>query len=342
MGVRVSALHAAVTASTFSDSVGKLSQVITAVVVFFAALLLVFFLAGRATGRFQRPLTIAIFVGPAIVLLLIGLVIPSFRTFYLSLHGATAAKNAPYVGFKNYGFAFTDPATQSVLLNTLLWIIVAPLVATGLGLMVAIVVDRMKNQSLVKSLIFMPMAISFVGASIIWKYVYDYKQSSQPQDGLLSQVVIKLGWKHPPNWLLTHPLNNFLLMVILIWIEVGFAMVVLSAAIKSVPDEIIEAARVDGAHGFGLFSKIQIPMIRATLVVVLTTIMIATLKIFDIVQTTTGGNFGTNVLANAMYQNAFVTDNTGRGAALALILFAGVLPLVGYNVLQLKKERANR
>ena len=130
----MSASHALVTASTFSDSVGKLGQVIAAVVVFFAALLLIFFLAGRATGRFQRPLTVAIFVGPAIVLLLIGLVIPSFRTFYLSLHGAQAL-HAPYVGFKNYGFAFTDPATQSVLLNTLLWIIVAPIVATGLGLL---------------------------------------------------------------------------------------------------------------------------------------------------------------------------------------------------------------
>ncbi|HZV25152.1 MAG TPA: sugar ABC transporter permease, partial [Acidothermaceae bacterium] len=237
-------ISASVTASTVSDSVSKLSQVVAAVVVFFAALLLIFFLAGRATGRFQRPLTIAIFVGPAVVLLIIGLVIPSFRTFYLSLHGASFA-HAPYVGFKNYGFAFTDPATQSVLLNTLLWLIVAPLAATGIGLTIAIVVDRMKHQSLVKSLIFMPMAISFVGASIIWKFVYDYKQSSQPQDGLLSQVVILLGWKHPPNWLLTHPLNNFLLMVILVWIEVGFAMVVLSAAIKAVPDEIIEAARVD-------------------------------------------------------------------------------------------------
>jgi alpha-glucoside transport system permease protein len=337
----VSVPNAVVIASTFSDSASKLGQVFTAVAVFFAALLLIFLLAGRATGRFQRPLTIGIFVGPAIVLLIVGLVIPSFRTMYLSLHGA-AFSHAPYVGFKNYGFAFTDPATQSVLLNTLIWLIVAPLLATGIGLTIAIVVDRMKRQSLVKSLIFMPMAVSFVGASIIWKFVYDYKQSSQPQDGLLSQVVIFLGWKHPPNWLLTHPLNNFLLMVIMIWIETGFAMVVLSAAIKGVPDEIIEAARVDGAHGFGLFSKIQIPMIRATLVVVLTTVMIATLKIFDIVQTTTGGNFGTNVLANDMYTNAFVTDNIGLGAALALILFLGVLPLVGYNVVQLKKERANK
>jgi alpha-glucoside transport system permease protein len=219
---------------------------------------------------------------------------------------------------------------------------VAPVLSTGIGLTIAIVVDRMKHQSIVKSLIFMPMAVSFVGASIIWKFVYDYRDSSQPQDGLLSQVVILLGWKHPPNWLLTHPLNNFLLMVIMIWIETGFAMVVLSAAIKAVPDEIIEAARVDGAHGFGLFAKIQIPMIRATLVVVLTTVMIATLKIFDIVRTTTGGNFGTDVLANDMYSKSFVQDNTGQGSALALILFLGVLPLVAYNVVQLKKERANR
>jgi alpha-glucoside transport system permease protein len=177
----------------------------------------------------------------------------------------------------------------------------------------------MKHQSFVKSLIFMPMAVSFVGASIIWKFVYDFKESSSPQDGLLSQVVIWLGWKHPPNWLLTHPLNNFLLMVIMVWIETGFAMVVLSAAIKAVPDEIIEAARIDGAHGFSLFRKIQIPMIRATLVVVITTVMIATLKIFDIVRTTTGGNYGTDVLANDMYSKSFIQFNTGLGAALALI-----------------------
>ena len=341
MGVSVSVSNVVVTASTFSTSAGKIGQVVAVVAVFFAAILLIFFAAGRATGRFQRPLTIAILVGPAIVLLLVGLVIPSIRTAYLSLHGANSL-HAPYVGFKNFGWAFTDPATQSVLLNTLAWLIVAPVLATGIGLMIAIVVDRMKHQAIVKSLIFMPMAVSFVGASIIWKFVYDYRESSQPQDGLLSQVAIFLGWKHPPNWLLTHPLNNFLLMVIMIWIETGFAMVVLSAAIKAVPDEVIEAARVDGAHGFGLFSKIQIPMIRATLVVVLTTVMIATLKIFDIVRTTTGGNFGTDVAANDMYSKAFVQNDVGKGSALALIIFLGVLPLIAYNVIQLKRERANR
>jgi alpha-glucoside transport system permease protein len=339
--VSVSASHAVITASTLSTSAGKIGQVLAVVCVFFAVLLLIFFAAGRATGRFQRPVTIAVFVGPAIVLMLIGLVIPSIRTFYLSFHGA-AFVNAPGVGWKNYQWAFTDPGEQSVLLTTLLWLIVAPIASTGLGLLIAIVVDRMKRQAIVKSLIFMPMAISFVGASIIWKFVYDYKEPSQPQTGLLSQIVIALGWSHPPNWLLSHPANNFLLMVIMIWIETGFAMVVLSAAIKAIPDDVIEAARVDGAHGLRLFRSVQIPMIRATLVVVLTTVMIATLKIFDIVRTVTGGNFGTNVLANDMYSQTFVQANIGRGSALAVIILIGVLPLVAYNVVQLRKERATR
>jgi alpha-glucoside transport system permease protein len=181
-----------------------------------------------------------------------------------------------------------------------------------------------------------------VGASIIWKLVYDYRDPTQPQVGLLNQVVMALGWDNPPNWLLTTPLNTFLLMVILVWVQTGFAMVVLSAAIKGIPDDIIEAARIDGAKGRSMFLRVTVPMIRATLVVVLVTVMITTLKIFDIVRTTTGGNFGTQVLANEMYDQSFVQANTGRGAALAVILFVAVLPLVVYNVIQLRKERATR
>lgn len=337
------ASNAVITASTLSDSASKIGQVLEVVCVFFAIVLVIFFAAGRAAGRIQRPITIAIFLGPAIVLLLVGLVIPAIRTFYLSLHGA-AAVHAKYVGLANYNWAFTSGAEQQVLLNTLLWLIVAPVVATVIGLVIAVAVDRMGgvSQPVVKSLIFMPMAVSFVGASIIWKFVYDYRDPSQPQDGLLSQIVIALGWKHPPNWLLSHPLNNFLLMVIMIWVETGFAMVVLSAAIKAIPDDIIEAARVDGAYGFRLFRSVQVPMIRSTLVVVLTTVMIATLKIFDIVRTVTGGNFGTNTLANDMYSKTFVEFNTGRGAALACIIFVAVVPLLAYNIVQLRKERATR
>ena len=330
-----------VTASTFSNSASKIGQVLLACAVFFAVLLIVFFAAGRATGRIQKPLTVLVFLGPAVILLLVGLVIPAIRTFYLSLHGS-ALVHAPYVGFKNYRWAFTDSSEQQVLLNTLLWLLVVPIVSTSLGLLIAVAVDRMRGQTWIKSLIFMPMAMSFVGASIIWKYVYDNPGPGYPQDGLLAQVVQWLGWKHPPIWLLSHPLNNFLLMVIMVWIETGFAMVVLSAAIRAVPDDVIEAARVDGAHGPRLFFSVQIPMIRSTLIVVLTTVMIATLKIFDIVKAVTGGNFGTNTLANDMWAQTFVQANIGRGSALAVILFIAVAPLLLYNIVQLRKERATR
>jgi alpha-glucoside transport system permease protein len=206
----------------------------------------------------------------------------------------------------------------------------------------ALLADRMKREAIPKSLIFLPMAISFVGASIIWGLVYAYRDPSQPQVGLLSQVAMWFGWSNPPNWILWQPWNNFLLMVIMIWVQTGFAMVVLSAAIKAIPGEIIEAAAIDGAKGFRMFRTVTIPMIRGTLVVVLTTIMIAVLKIFDIVRTMTGGNFNTQVLSNEMYSQSFVQFNVGHGAALAVVLFAGVIPLVVYNVIQLRRERATR
>ncbi|HEX6499660.1 MAG TPA: sugar ABC transporter permease [Micromonosporaceae bacterium] len=325
--------------STLGDAANKFGQVIAVVAVFLAVVLLVFLAAGRATGRFQRPLILLVFLGPAAILLLIGLVIPAVRTFYLSFKGEDAAN---FVGVKNYTWAFTTSAIHEVLLNTVEWIIIAPVLATVLGLAMALLVDKMRGQAVYKSLIFMPMAISFVGASIIWKFVYDSRPPNQPQIGLLNQIVIALGWKHPPNWILEHPLNNFLLMVIMIWVQTGFAMVVLSAAIKAIPSDIIEAARVDGAYGRTLLFRVTIPMIRNTLIVVLTTVMITTLKVFDIVRTMTGGNFGTQVLANEMYSQSFVQFNWGRGSALAVILFVGVLPMVAYNIVQLRKERATR
>jgi len=220
--------------------------------------------------------------------------------------------------------------------------VVAPVVTTVIGLAMALLVDRMKRQAFYKSLIFMPMAVSFVGASFIWRFVYEARGPEQPQIGLLSQVVMALGWKNPPNWILAQPLNTFLLMVIMIWVQTGFAMVVLSAAIKAVPDEITEAARMDGATGRKLLFQVTIPMIRNTLIVVLTAIMITTLKVFDIVRTMTGGNFGTQVLANEMYTQSFVFFENGRGSTLATILFVAVLPLVLYNIFQLRRERATR
>lgn len=327
-------------ASTASDAATKFINMFGAVAGFLAVLLLIFFAAGRASGRLSRPLTIAIFLGPALVLVLVGLVYPALRTIYLSFLNADSDK---FLGVKNYKWAFTsDYILHEVLLNTLLWIVVVPVVTTALGLVIALVVDRLKRQAVYKSLIFAPMAISFVGASIIWRFVYEARDPSNPQIGLLSQVVMALGWKHPPNWILESPLNNFLLMVIMIWTQTGFAMVVLSAAIKAIPDEIIEAARVDGAKGGKLFFFVTVPLIRNTLIVVLTTVMITALKVFDIIRTMTGGNFGTQVLSNEMYSQSFEQYNTGRGSALAVILFIGVLPMVAYNIIQLRKERGTR
>lgn len=325
--------------SLLTDTLGKFTEVVAAVAIFLAVVVIILFAAGRAVGRFARPLTIAAFLGPAILLLLVGLVLPALRTVILGFGNDDSTR---FIGLENYSWAFTTDTIHQVMVNTLLWIIVAPVFATLLGLSMAVLVDRLKSQAVYKSLIFMPMAISFVGASIIWKFVYDTRDPSLPQIGLLTQIVLWLGVKHPPNWILDYPLNNFLLVVIMIWVQTGFAMVVLSAAIKAIPTDILEAVRIDGARSGQTFFYVTVPMIRNTLIVVLTTVMITTLKVFDIVRTMTGGNFGTQVLANEMYSQSFVEFNTGRGAALAVILFAAVLPLVGYNIVQLRRERGIR
>ena len=319
----------------------KLFLTVAVPCLFFATLLVVFWLASKTKARFQTPLARIVFLGPAVVLLFIGLVIPALQTFWKGFLNDDSTK---WIGLKNYGWIFTTPDNRTFLINTLLWIVITPIFSTALGLTLALLLDRMKRESLPKSLIFMPMAISFVGASIIWNLVYSYKDPavSPTQTGLLSAVMIKLGLSNPPNWILWQPWNNFLLMVIMIWIQTGFAMVVLSAAIKAIPTDVTEAAMLDGASGWSLFSKVTVPMIRGTLVVVLTTIAIGVLKVFDIVRTMTGGNFGTQVLANEMYAQSFVQFNYGRGSALAVVLFIAVVPLIVYNIVQLRKEQSIR
>jgi alpha-glucoside transport system permease protein len=325
--------------SEFFAGITKVGTGLAAVAIVLGLLLIIFFIGSRAKGRLQGPVAIAVFLGPAILLLAYGLIVPAFRTTAGSFQDANGKE---FVGFDNYSWIFTNPGNSTFLVNTVLWIIIAPVVSTALGLTLALLLDRMRRESVSKSLIFMPMAISFVGAGIIWGLVYEYRDPSKQQVGLLSQVSMWLGIDEPPNWLLWQPFNNFLLMVIMIWIQVGFAMVVLSAAIKAIPGDVIEAAELDGATGWRLFSRVTIPMIRGTLIVVLTTIMIAVLKIFDIVRTMTNGNFGTQVVANEMYAQAFVAFDVGKGSALAVVLFVGVIPLIAYNVVQLRKERTIR
>jgi alpha-glucoside transport system permease protein len=314
----------------------KIGEALLALTVALGIIALLFFIGAKAPMKLRNKLAGVIFLGPALLFVTVGLVIPAVRTFILSLKGADDP-SPNWVGWKNYSWIIHDPQIHIVLRNTLLWIALAPAVATGAGLGLAVLIDKMKRESIPKSLIFAPMAVSFVGASIIWRLVYQNDQT-----GLLTTLVSDFGWKNPPFWLLWKPWNNLLLMVILVWIQTGFAMVLLSAAIKGIPRDVIEAAELDGAGGWKQFTNVTVPMIRPTLVVVLTTIMIATLKLFDIIQATTGGNFNTSVLSFEMYNQTFVVRNYGRGAALAIVLFVGVTPVLLYNMRVLRRERSIR
>ncbi len=217
----------------------------------------------------------------------------------------------------NYQTVFTDPSFQKVLINTVWWVILVPVLATAFGLIYAVLVDRTRGEKVAKALVFLPMAISMVGASIIWKFMYEYRQAGVPQIGLLNQILVWLGLD-PYQFIITEPWNTFFLIVVMIWIQAGFAMTVLSAAIKSVPDDIVEAAQIDGATGFKLFRKVTVPTIRPAVVVVLTTIAMGSLKAFDIVRTMTGGNFGTSVVANEFYTQSFRQGEAGVGIGAAL------------------------
>jgi alpha-glucoside transport system permease protein len=294
--------------------------------------------AGRVKGR-RGDRTVALaFLLPTVAVLLIGLVYPASRTVYQSFFDAAGSA---FIGIDNYTTIFTDSDQLVVLRNTVAWVVITPFVATAVGLLYAVLVDRARLEALAKALIFLPMAISFVGASIIWKFVYEYRpeQGGIKQIGLLNQLLVMVGGT-PQQWLLNEPWNNLFLIVIMIWIQAGFAMTILSAAIKAIPEDIVEAARLDGVGALGMFRFVTVPSIRPALIVVLTTIGIATLKVFDIVRTLTGGNFGTSVVANEFYTQSLQTDNQGLGAALAVLLFLLVIPVVVYNVRQLRASEA--
>lgn len=277
------------------------------------------------------------FLTPALLLLFVGLVLPTIQTFVASFQNAAGTS---FVGLANYEWILSRPDGIRVILNTLVWVLIVPTVSTIIGLAYAVFIDNTRGEKFYKILVFMPMAISFVGAGIIWRFVYTYRGAEFEQIGLLNAVVTFFGGE-PQQWLQNQPLNTLFLIIVLIWIQTGFAMVVLSASIKGVPAELHEAAELDGANPWDRFKNVTVPSIKPALIVVLTTISIASLKVFDIVRTMTGGNFGTSVLANEMYTQ-FTKFEQGRSAAFAVILFFLVLPIVIYNARQIKKEREIR
>jgi alpha-glucoside transport system permease protein len=320
-----------------SANLPKFASVLSSIAIFFIVLGAIFAIAGRASGKKSRPIALLIFLGPALLLLLAGLVIPGVRTILFSFMNPDSNG---WVGLANYRWMIADPNVKVIMINTILWVVVVPLFTAALALLLAVMLDRIKHESIPKSLLFMPMAISFVGASIIFKFVYEYNEPNEVQIGLLSSVVNFLGFT-PKDWMLSKPLNSFLLMIIYVWTQMGFGMVILSAAIKGVPADIVEASALDGAHGWRLFRNITFPMVKGTFIVVLATGVVGALKVFDIVRTMTGGNFSTNVLANEMYSQTFVQFDQGKGSALSVVLFLLVTPILIYNIRSLKKERTH-
>jgi alpha-glucoside transport system permease protein len=302
-------------------------------VAFAAIMLALYGLAELASRRDRSRVVATVFLAPAVIFLLVGLVYPAVRTLVMSVFNGDGTQ---FVGLDNYAWAVTNPDALRTIINTALWIIVVPLVSTAIGLVYAVLIDGRRGERTYKALVFLPMGISFVGASIIWKFVYQYTASGE-QIGLLNQMRTWFG-ADPINWLNTAILNNFLLMVVLIWIEVGFATVVLSAALKGVPTEIIEAARIDGARPSQIFWNVTVPSIRSAIIVVAVTVFIATLKLFDIVRAMTGGHHGTDVLAHNMWDQAFRLGNDGRGATMAVLLFILVIPVVIYQVRNMSRQ----
>jgi alpha-glucoside transport system permease protein len=288
-------------------------------------------------ANWTRWLQPFVFVGPAVAILFWFLAFPTIRTFWISLYNADSTE---FVGLQNYIISFTDRGMLEAYRNNLLWMIFGTAFCVIMGLIIAVLADRSRFESLAKALIFMPMAISFVGAGVIWNFVYEVKDVNDPQIGLLNAIVVALGGQ-PQAWTsLIQPWNNFFLIAIVVWLQTGFAMVLFSAAIKGIPGEILEAARVDGANELQVFFGIIIPSIMGTIITVTTTIVIFTLKIFDVVIVMTGGQFGTHVIATQFYRQYFTNRNFGFGSAIAIVLLIAVIPVMIYNLKQFSEREA--
>ena len=282
-----------------------------------------------------------VYVGPALVILAVFLIYPVINTIILSFKDNIGQD---FVGLDNFEFVFTDPSMLRSIRNTLLWIVLVPLCAVSIGLIFATLADRLRRgEAIAKSLIFLPMAISFVGAAVTWRLVYGFRPEGFGSNvGLLNGIKLGLG-QDPVAWLTIRPWNNLLLIVIMIWIQTGFAMVVLSAAIKSIPDEIVEAARIDGASELQVFRHITVPSVLPTIVVVTTYMVINAMKVFDIVYVMGSPEANqTEVIAERMIQWFFLSNNDGRGAAIAVVLFLAVIPVMVWNVRQFRQQEAIR
>jgi alpha-glucoside transport system permease protein len=283
-----------------------------------------------------------VYILPAFAAISLYLLYPAIQTVVYSFANADSTK---FVGFKNYTGLLGSHGFQQTLFNTLLWIVVAPLAAVLLGLAVAVLVDRLRSnaEKTAKTIIFLPMAISAVGAATVWRFIYASNPPSQDQIGLQNAIITKLGFD-PVPWLekSTLHINSFLLMVMFLWSQVGFSMVLLSAAIKGVPTDTLEAARIDGANERQVFWRVVVPQIMATVLTVYVTVAIGVMKLFDIVYVMTNGNFNTNVLATEFFNQLFTNFNNGYAAAIVVMLMIAVIPIMVYQVRQFRAQEESR
>jgi alpha-glucoside transport system permease protein len=282
------------------------------------------------------------FLLPGLLLVGLMLIYPTFQTINYSFANADSTA---YVGLQNYKTIFSDPEFWQSIVNNVLWLLIVPAVVVAFGVIVAVLADKLSagGEKVAKSMIFLPMAISAVGASAIWLLIYAYNNPGQAQTGLLNAIWVGLGGD-PQTWLAidTLKLNSILLMVILIWLQVGFAMVLLSSAIKGVPEDTIEAARIDGASELQIFWRVVIPQIKGTIITVFVTVFIMVLKIFDIVYVTTNGAYGTNVIANLFFNKLFAASEAGQATAIVVVLLIAVTPLIWYQIKHFRDEEAGR
>ena len=307
-------------------------------------------LVERLPDAWKSRLLPFVFVGPAMAILAWYLTIPTVRTFWISLFSRDGPEpglgffqqfaSERFVGLSNYVAVFTEQLMLQSFRNNLMWIIFGSTFSVAFGLIIAVLADRSRFENLAKSLIFLPMAISFVGASIIWNFIYEFRPIGQPQIGLLNAIVAASGgtpqaW---PQWVNIAPWNNLFLIVIVVWLQAGYSMVLFSAALKGIPDEIMEAGRIDGGNEFQIFFRIMVPYIRGTIIAVWTTVVIFTLKIFDVVWVMTGGQFGTHVIATQFYRQSFTNRNSGFGSAIAIVLLIAVIPVMYYNLRQFRER----
>lgn len=299
-----------------------------------------------------------VFVGPAIAMLVWFLALPVLRTFWISLFnrdgpppgwlnwgdigGSFAALGSRFVGLDNYIAVFTDRLMREAFRNNIMWIVFGATFTVIIGLLIAVLADRSSFERVGKSAIFLPMAISFVGAGVIWNFIYEVRPVDVPQIGLLNAIVVGLGGKPQPwpAWTAIAPWNNLFLIVIVIWLQVGYAMVLFSAALKGIPADLMEAGRVDGANEVQIFFKIMVPYIMGTIITVTTTVVIFTLKVFDVVWVMTGGQFGTEVIATQFYRQSFTARNSGYGSAIAIVLLLAIVPVMIYNLKQFREQEA--